>query len=121
MIVLATTTVDILRSDPDDGYAEPYAGKTPADREVVATGIRAVIDIPVGRQAGLEKVAGGEQTRTELRLAADPCDLTRLDLIKDNRTGWIFQVAWVVNYPGNGPAGDLGHVEAGIVHIEGLV
>ena len=121
MIPLATTTVSILRIAAPDEYAEPYGGKTNADRAVVVSGVRAVIDIPVGRQAGIERVAGGEQTRTELRLAADPCDINRTDVVKDEVTGIFYTVTWCLRYPGNGSAGDMGHVEAGIVNVEGLV
>lgn len=121
MIPLATTKVTILRVPAVDEYAEPYSGSTNADRDVVVSGIRAVIDIPVGRQAGIERVAGGEQTRTELRLAADPCDLNRTDVVLDELTGIYYTITWCLRYSGNGAAGDLGHVEAGIVNVEGLV
>lgn len=114
-VPLATTTIAILRRKAADVYAEPYAGLTSADRDVVSSGVRAVIDAPSGSQ----DVAGGEQTRSRFRLAADPCDLHRTDWVRDERTGVEYQVSWVL--PFSRPNGAASHVEAGLDLVEGLI
>jgi len=102
-------------------YAEPYSGQRPQDRHVVAEDIRAVIDVPVGRQAGIERNRGGESVRTELRLVCDPCDLVHTDQVLDSLNGIYYSISWIVKFPGQGSGDDEGHIEAGVVHIEGLV
>lgn len=111
MIPLSTTTITVLRTPAADIYDEPYSGSTPADREIVATGVRAVIDRPSGFK---EQMAGGEQSIVELWLTADPVDLTHLDLVRDDTTSQVYGVRYVIAYAGS-------HVEAGLRIVEGVL
>jgi hypothetical protein len=108
-IPLATTTITVLRSPPGDVYDEPYDGNVPADWDTVAAGVRAVID----RASGREQVAGGEQNRVDLSLVCDRCDIDHLDAVRDDRTGRIYRVVWVLDY---GP-----HVEGGLQIVQGVL
>jgi hypothetical protein len=119
-IPLATTTIAVRRPPVADQYAEPYSGTTTEDFDEVVTGVRAVIDVPVARDAGRERVAGGEQTDTEFRFTCDPCDITRLDYITDEATGWHYRVTWVHRFGVIG-GGYADHVEGGLERVEGLV
>lgn len=112
MIPLATTTISVLRIKPEDVYDEPYGGERPTDRDVAASGVRAVIYRPVARSAGREQRAGGEQAIAELDLACDPCGITYLDWIKDDTTGAVYEVIYALAYPGD-------HEEAGLRLVEG--
>jgi len=112
VIPLATTTISVLRLKPGDIYDEPYEGADAADRDVAASGIRAVIYRPVARVAGREQQSGGEQAIGELDLACDPCGLTHLDWVKDETTDVIYQVVYALAYPGS-------HEEAGLRLVEG--
>lgn len=109
MIPTATTTIAVLRSPSSDQYDEPYGGGGPGDRTTVASGVRAVIDRPFGR----EQVAGGEQSQVTLSLVCDPCDIGYRDMVRDERTGVVYQVQWALHY---GP-----HVEGGIQIVQGVV
>lgn len=110
MIPLATTTITVLRQSEPDQYEEPYGGTSgPAGRSAVATGVRAVIDRPTGR----EQVAGGEQNRVDLSLVCDPCDIDHLDLVRDDRTGHAYRVVWTLDY------GE--HIEGGLQIVTGEV
>lgn len=109
MIPAATTTITVLRASVPDQYEEPYGGDQPTDRAVVATGVRAVIDRPTGR----EQVAGGEQNRVDLALACDPVDIEHRDLVRDDTSGHVYRVVWVLSYPS--------HVEGGLQIISGEV
>lgn len=111
MIPTATTTIAVLRSPESDQYDEPYGGSDLGSRTAVATGVRAVIDRPTGR----EQVAGGEQSQVSLALICDPCDITYRDLVRDEKTGTVYKVMWVLNY------GTSAHVEGGIQIVEGVV
>lgn len=122
MIPFATTTITIYRRDDEQMYGEPYAGLKYSDRGVVvAEGVRAVIDVAVGRQAGIERNRGGESVRSELRLVADPCDLKHTDQVMDSLTGIVYDLSFLVWFPGLGSGDDAGHWEAGVVTIEGQV
>lgn len=122
MIPFSTTTITIYRRDEEQEYAEPYGGLKPTDRHiVVAENVRAVIDVAVGRQAGIERNRGGESVRTELRLVCDLCDLRHTDAIKDEFSDLFYEVAWLVKFPGQGTGDDTGHVEAGVVNIQGVI
>ena len=111
MIPLSTTTITVLRTPVADIYDEPYGGGTPADREVVATGVRAVIDRPTGIR---EQVAGGEQSTVELLLTCDLTDITYLDLVRDDNTQQVYGVRYVITYQGS-------HTEAGLRITEGVL
>lgn len=122
MIPFATTSITIYRRDEEQMYAEPYSGLKAEDRNVVvAQGIRAVIDVAVGRQAGIERNRGGESVRTELRLVADMCDLKHTDQIKDEFSGLVYDISWLVHFPPQGAGDDDGHVEAGVVNVQGVI
>lgn len=110
MIPLATTTIAVLRTTGPDQYDEPYGGgDDPANREVVASGVRAVLDRP----RGTEQVAGGEQSRVDLSLICDRCDIDYRDLVRDERTGRVYRTVWTLDY------GD--HIEGGLQIVEGVV
>ena len=109
MIPLSTTTITVLRHPASDVYDEPYGGDVPADWDQVATGVRAVID----RATGREQVAGGEQSRVDLSLVCDRCDIDYRDAVRDDRTGRVYRVVWVLDY---GP-----HIEGGLQIVEGDV
>lgn len=111
---LSTTTVSVLRAPLADAYAEPYSASPTADLEEIATGVRAVIDIPVARDAGQETVAGGEQTRTEFRFSCDLCELRNTDFLRDDDGGVIYRVTWCFEFHGS-------HIEGGLKLVEGLV
>lgn len=110
MIPLATTTISVLRTPAADVDDEPYGEHDPATRTVVASGVRAVIDRPTGR----EQVAGGEQNRVDLSLACDPCDIDYRDLIKDEKSGRYYRVVWVLDYHSS-------HVQGGLQIVQGEV
>ena len=107
MIPFALHTISILRDTAEDLDAEPYSGAE-GRRETVATGIRAVIDAPAGR----EQIGGGEQAISDFELVADVCDLQRLDTVRDEATGTDFRVVWLWVAPGE-------HVEAGLRLVQG--
>lgn len=109
MIPLATHRITVLRNPAGADFDEPYGGATPGDRDTVAEHVRAVLDRPSGR----EQVAGGEQSRVDLALTCDRCDIDYRDLVKDERTGRVYRVVWVLDY---GP-----HIEGGLQIIEGEV
>jgi hypothetical protein len=109
VIPLATTTIAVLRIAGPDQYEEPYGGVQPSQRETVASGVRAVLDRPTGR----EQVAGGEQSTVDLSLACDPCDIDYRDVIKDERTGRHYRVVWTLDY------GE--HIEGGLQIVQGEV
>ena len=100
MIPLATTTITISRKREDE---DPY--ETPTIR-AVATGIRAVIGSPSGR----DRVIGGDQSSITAKLDCDVCDLRHYDIVTDDRTCVEYAVVWVTNRIGLG----LDHLEAGL-------
>jgi hypothetical protein len=109
VIPVATTRITVLRNTADAHDDEPYGGHTPADRAAVAQGVRAVIDRPTGS----EQVAGGEQSRVDLMLHCDPCDIDYRDLVRDERTGAVYRVVFVL---------DFGmHLQGGLQIVEGEV
>lgn len=107
-IPLSTVTITVLRPPTADDDAEPYGGSVPAGWDVIATGVPAVIDRP----AGTEQLAGGEQSVSQFQLICDPVDLGPLDNVKDDTTGVIYRVVWVMAYAGD-------HVEAGLRVVRG--
>lgn len=114
-IPLSTTTITVLRQSGDP-YGEPYG---PPDTVEVATGVRAVIDISAyGVAAGTERQAGGEQTRTVMRLICDPCDLTSRDWVRDEVSQILWRVLWVVHHA---PQHHLTHLQGGLELVEGVV
>lgn len=111
---LSTTTITVLRPAPADLFAEPYAGTNVSGLTEVVTGVRAVIDIPVARDAGREVAQGGEQTVTEFRFSCDPCDVANQDYIRDDTTNAVYRVVWHFDFAGH-------HIEGGLRVVEGLV
>jgi hypothetical protein len=107
MIPLSTTTIAVLRLKSGSEYDEPYGGAEPLNRDVIATGVRAVIDNPAGRV----QVEGGQQAIATYGLKCDPTDLHYLDLIQEEPTGRLFRVDWIIAYPD--------HVEATMRDTEG--
>jgi hypothetical protein len=99
---LSTTTISILRLPPTDLLAEPYDNPGVAERSVIASGIRAHLDIN-----GSEITRGGEQTSYQARFYADPCDIDHLDWFRDDRNGYLYEVQTAVLYQALG----LDHVE----------
>ena len=112
MIPLATTTISVLRLKQADLYDEPYSTVEPAGRDVVASGIRAVIDRAGGRGRGREQDSVGEQSIADIDLACDPVGLTYLDLVKDEVTNRIYNVVYTLTYADD-------HDEAVIRIVEG--
>jgi hypothetical protein len=76
---------------------------------VTATGVRAVLDYPSGR----DQIAGGDQSVWDFRLICDPVALSRVATVTDETTGTTYRVVWVMTYPE--------HVEAGLRYVEGEV
>lgn len=109
MIPLTTTSIAVHRLTPGSEYDEPYAGPEPLNRDLIADGVRAVIDTPTG----FAQVEGGQQNVATYRLVCDPVDLTYLDLVQDETTGRYFRVQWLLAFPD--------HVEAGLYDTEGEV
>jgi len=109
MIPLSTTTVSVLRIADADEYDDPYDGAGEPEREIVYTGIRAVIDYPGG---GLD-LAGGQQNTTDYGLKCDPILLRNSDWIKDLGSSRTFRIVWFMAFPE--------HVEARLRDTEGEV
>lgn len=80
--------------------------------EVIATGVRAQISSPSGR----ERVIGGSQEIVEFSLSCDPTDLTHLDRVLDDTTGKVYEVMWATQRIGFG----LEHTRAGLRAVEGV-
>jgi len=111
---LSTTTVTVLRGRVADQYAEPYSGTSTTALDEIETGVRAVIDIPVARDAGRETVRGGEQTSTEFRFSTDICQLRNSDFLRDEQDGVLYRVTWCFTFHRD-------HIEGGLKLVEGLV
>lgn len=115
MIPLSTTTITVLRQGGSP-YDEPYG---PPNTTEIASGVRAVIDVAAyGAGAGVETQAGGEMTRTALRLLCDVCDLTSRDWVRDDNDGVVYRVVWLLRH---GRTHSLEHIQAGIELVEGVI
>lgn len=98
MIPLATTTIDILRdmTPADDNEYDSNHSSQPVSKQVVtARGIRACINTPLRPREDMGST-GTEQVRLRVKMQCDPCDLTHLDEVRDNKTGLIYNVMWVL-------------------------
>ena len=113
MIPLSTTTIAVHRLSAGSEYDEPYAGAEPHNRDVITTGVRAVIDTPSGINGNLQ-LSGGQQNLARYRLICDPTDIVYTDVIEDEQVGRHFRVQWLIHYPND-------HVEAGLYDTEGEV
>ena len=107
--LLHTTTIGVLRISADPAR-DPYDAKPAA--EVIASGIRAHISTPRGR----EQTAGGSQEVVEFRLSCDPVDLRHTDEVQDEQTGALYEVTWARVRQGLG----LDHIEAGLKQVAGV-
>lgn len=108
-VPLHTTTVSVLRV-PADPARDPYDPQP--EPEVIASGIRAHIASPSGR----EHTAGGSQEVVEFRLTCDLTDLTHTDRVLDDRTGAVYEVTWARQREGFG----LDQVQAGLKQVSGV-
>lgn len=113
MIPIHTTTISIWRAPADSGDDEPGPYEPEAERVEVASGIRAQISSPAGR----ERVTGGAQEVVEFLLSCDPCDLNHNDRVKDEATGEMYEVTWARQRVGYG----LDHTSAGLKQVTGVV
>jgi hypothetical protein len=110
MIPLSTTTITVLRIPQPNEYDEPYDGSGEPERDVVATGVRAVIDYP----GGTIDVEGGQQNVADYGLKCDPVQLAYSDWIKDEFSARVYRIVWYLQFPGS-------HVEARLRDTEGEV
>jgi hypothetical protein len=108
MIPISTTTITVLSPPTVDLDAEPYSGNDDTNLVPTATGVRAVID----RGRGREVVAGGEQAIWDAELTCDETPIQRTDSVKDEQTGLVYRVVWVLPLRGY-------HVEAGLRIVQG--
>ena len=90
-IPFSTTTITVLRLPAADMYADPYENTDVTDRQVVSSGVRAVISAG----SGSEVTAGGEQSDVRFGFSCDPTDIAHTDWVKDERTGQVYRVSWV--------------------------
>lgn len=112
MIPLSTTTISVLRIKAEDEYDDPYDGSGEPERDVMVTGVRAVIDQPGGNL----QLEGGQQNVIDYGLKCDPLDfgLKLSDWIKDDLTSRTFRIVWFIYYPND-------HIEALMRDTEGEV
>ena len=112
MIPLSTTTISVLRIKPGDEYDDPYSGSGEPDRDVVVSGVRAVIDQPGGRI----ELEGGQQNIIDYGLKCDLVTggLKHTDWVKDDYTSRTFRIVWFIEYPND-------HIEALMRDTEGEV
>ena len=110
MIPLSTTTITILRIPAANAYDEPYDGSGEPERDIVASGVRAVIDYPGGNI----QLEGGQQNISEYGLKCDPVDLQHTDWVKDETSMRVYRVVWFMEFPAS-------HIEARMLDTEGEV
>lgn len=108
MVPLSTTTIRVLRPNPSN---EPYEAK--GAPTVVASGVRAHISSPSGR----EIASGGSQEVVQFRLSCDPVDLNHLDQVQDETTDELYEVEWARQRIGVG----LDYTQAGLKQVSGAV
>jgi hypothetical protein len=109
VIPLATTTVSIDRvplSATRDSYDVPPAASQ------VATGVRAHLSAPSGR----EVLAGASKEIVDRHLDCDVADLLHGDTVTDLTTGTTYTVVWVHKRAGLG----LDRMEAGLRIASGV-
>lgn len=106
-IPTATTTITVEAMTE----TEPGEGRTAA---TVASGIRAVIGSPSGRE---QPAPGGGTSRVTDVLNCDPCPelADNTCRVTDDTTGTVYEVEWVRQRGGFG----LEHTKAGLVQIVG--
>ena len=109
-VPLHTTTISVLRL-PTDPARDPYDPQP--SPEVVASGVRAHISSPSGR----ERVAGGSQEVVEFRLSCDPVEIRHTDQVQDEQTSALYEVTWARTRAGLG----LDQTQAGLKQVTGVV
>ena len=109
MIPLPTTTILVKRPSVEDDPTDESTFTT------VVSGVRAHISTSRGRE---NMSGGGTQELVYWRLSCDPCDLTRFDMVVDEKTGEEYNVEWARLRQG---IGGLDHIEAGLNQITGVV
>lgn len=116
MIPFATTTISVLRMPSAQFADEPYGTDTEATREVVATGVRAVIWAPRSDRTK-KQTKGGEEAHFKARLTCDVTDLRVQDWVKDAVTGEVWKLDSFQKRVGLG----LEHIQGELFRTEGLV
>jgi hypothetical protein len=104
MIPLNTTLISVWRVPPS-ATEDPYDENQSAPGKV-ASGIRANISSPTGRERNI----GGTEETVEFSLSCDPVDLVNTDMVEDESTATMYQVVWVAQRTGFG----LDHTRAGL-------
>jgi hypothetical protein len=107
-VLIATTSISVLRraADGDDteagAWVDPYdeeQGITSSTYLPVVTGVRADISAPSGSQS---RLPSGPETTVDAFLIADVCGLQAEDVVLDERTGLRYAISWCVNYDSPG-------------------
>lgn len=111
-VFLDTTTIAVTRPSPGSDI-DPYVVSDDIAREQIASGIRAHISAPGGR----EIEAGGSQEVVEWRLYCDLVDLQRTDRVEDENTGETYEVLFASQRLALG----MDHVIAGLKKVSGTV
>lgn len=115
MIPISTTLIRVLRAGADSGAdtRDPWEAEQPnSGDDAIASGVRAVISSPSGRERNI----GGTAQAVEFAMSCDPVDLQHTDTIVDERTGGRYQVVWVTQRVGFG----MDHTRAGLKQVEGF-
>lgn len=102
MIPVATTSITLLTYTDDD-----WGGQT-GTLSTAGTGdpVRAHLSAPSGSAAFS---SGGSTSSTQYRLVADPCELAADMAVRDETTGSIYRVDWVLSR-----GAPIPHVVAGV-------
>jgi hypothetical protein len=113
MIVLATTTIDVLSPGASDTEAEDWGGAPDSDTGYapVRTGVRAHLSSPTGAQSASVE---GNMVINFFRLVADPCGLQPNNRVKDNSTGVVYDVQWCQER-----GAPIPHTVAGLTYAKG--
>jgi hypothetical protein len=85
---LSTTTISVERNVAEQMGRDPY--DSPAQMEVLATGLRAVVTPPTGSA----QLVGGTRVAYLAQLHCDPCDLQPEDQITDAMSGLTWTLLW---------------------------
>lgn len=106
---IATTTITLLRP----ASAEDWGGSPAEDAYVDVPGrpIRAVIGRPSGQSIA---AAEGSSVSYSYPLVCDPCDISEDMQIRDNGTGFVYEVAEV----GHVAAPLVGHIAATLRRVK---
>lgn len=106
MIPVNTTTVAVRRaSEPEPGEGRTFA--------TTATGVRAVIGSPSGRD---QLQAGGGREVVDAVLNCDPISAAHTDQVVDEATSETWEIVWLEQRRGLG----LDHTRAGLKRVAGV-